>query len=172
MKNMLAILMALLVALSLGNAGKGGEAADTGAGNEMLTGRVLEVSGDYFLLETKTHGTVQVNYGGETVFEGVDAKTLAAGQFAVVDYDGKMTRSLPGQVFGLRVGVYALQGRVAAVAADRFTLVCTDSGEEVIVTLGDTEAAVQPGDDVIVYTTGVAALSLPAQVNAIGVVKP
>ena len=172
MKNMLALWMALVVALSLSAGGKGGEAADAGNDHEMLAGRVLEVSGEYFLLETQTHGTVQVNYGAETVFEGVDAKTLTAGQFAVVDYDGKMTRSLPGQVFGQRVGVYAVQGRVDAVAADRFTLIRTDSGEEVIVTLGDTEASVQPGDDVIVYTTGVATLSLPAQVNAIGVVKP
>lgn len=134
-----------------------------------LQGCVLEVGADYFLLDTQTHGQVQVNFGAETVFEGVDGHTLAAGQFAVVDFNGTMTFSLPPQVFAQRVGVYAIAGKVAQVSDGQLTLIRQDTGEEVIVTLGDLDVIAAVGDEIIVYTTGVATLSLPAQVNAIGV---
>ena len=67
------------------------------------------------------------------------------------------------------LGVYAIAGKVAQVSDGQLTLIRQETGEEVIVTLGDLDVTAAVGDEIIVYTTGVATLSLPAQVNAIGV---
>lgn len=139
--------------------------------SQSLQGQISQVEQDYFLIETMTHGQVQVNFSQDTVFEGIDASALQIGQFIVVDFDGKMTFPLPPQVFALKAGVYALQGTVAQMDEGRMTLIQAETGEEVIVLLLETQEGLAAGDTVTVYTNGTMTLSLPAQTTAIGVVK-
>lgn len=139
--------------------------------SQSLQGQIFQVEQDYFLIETTTHGQVQVNFSQDTVFEGTDASTLKVGQFIVVDFDGKMTISLPPQVFALKVVVYTLQGTIAQMDEGRMTLIQAETGEEVIVLLPKTQESFAAGDAVTVYTNGTMTLSLPAQTTAIGVVK-
>ena len=62
-------------------------------------------------------------------------------------------------------------GTVDEVQEDGRVLVTpTDGGAQVLLSLPD-DVTVEAGETATFYTTGVATMSLPAQMNAIGVVK-
>lgn len=199
MKKMLSILLALLVllgaAFALAQDNTQGEAENVleidGAEYEEivpvaeLSGVITEISEDYVMLLVPMLGEVQANVIEDTVIEGVEE--LNIGQTAVVLYDGMMTRSLPPQITALQIGVYAVEGEIVEIlresgesgesgedgAEDSCTVLLAraDTGEEVILTLTG-EAQQLPlavGDEVIAYTTGVATLSLPPQMNALAI---
>ena len=105
-----------------------------------------------------------------TLYDGADPDELAVGQYVQVMYDGKMTRSLPAQVYALRVGLYPLSGVVKELDEDRMTVARAEIGDEVIVFLPEDAPQMAVGDSVTVYTTGVMTMSLPAQTTAIGIV--
>ena len=115
---------------------------------------------------------VQVNLLDDTLYDGaIQQSELAVGQYAEVLYDGKLTRSIPAQAAALAVNIYPLAGTVDEVQEDGRVLVTpTDGGAQVLLSLPD-DVTVEAGETATFYTTGVATMSLPAQMNAIGVVK-
>ena len=138
----------------------------------MLHGQITEITDEYLMLEGTEQGTVQVNLLDDTLYDGaIQQSELAVGQYAEVLYDGKLTRSIPAQAAALAVNIYPLAGTVDEVQEDGRVLVTpTDGGEQVLLSLPD-DVTVEAGETVTFYTTGVATMSLPAQMNAIGVVK-
>ena len=138
----------------------------------MLHGQITEITDEYLMLEGTEQGTVQVNLLDDTLYDGaIQQSELAVGQYAEVLYDGKLTRSIPAQAAALAVNIYPLAGTVDEVQEDGRVLVTpTDGGEQVLLFLPD-DVTVEAGETATFYTTGVATMSLPAQMNAIGVVK-
>ena len=134
-----------------------------------LSGTVIEIGEGYFVMQDAVNGVVQVNTGDDTLFEGVTAEEIALGQVVVVFYDGKMTRSLPAQVYGLKVGMYPVRGEVTAIDEGSMTIVREEIGDEVIVFLPEGADAVAVGDKVVAYTNGAMTMSLPAQTTALGI---
>ena len=136
-----------------------------------LTGQITEITDEYIILEGTEQGTVQVNLFDDTVFGGKLPDELVVGEYAQVLYDGKMTRSIPPQVTALAVDVCVLEGKVAEILEDGRVLIDrTDVTEQVILSLPE-GVELKVGDSAVFYTTGIATMSLPAQMNAIAVVK-
>ena len=136
-----------------------------------LTGQITEITDEYIILEGTEQGTVQVNLFDDTVFGGKLPDELVVGEYAQVIYDGKMTRSIPPQVTALAVDVCVLEGKVAEILEDGRVLIDrTDVMEQVIFSLPE-GVELKVGDSAVFYTTGIATMSLPAQMNAIAVVK-
>ena len=151
------------------------EALDTEDGAEeidTLCGQITEINDEYLILEGTQQGTVQVNILDDTLYNGsLQQGELAIGQYAEVIYDGKMTRSIPAQIAALAINVYPLKGTVDAVEEDGRVLVTpADGGEQVVLSLPD-GVTMEAGETATFYTNGMATLSIPAQMNAIGVVK-
>ena len=138
----------------------------------MLHGQITEITDEYLMLEGTEQGTVQVDLLDDTLYDGaIQQSELAVGQYAEVLYDGKLTRSIPAQAAALAVNIYPLAGTVDEVQEDGRVLVTpTDGGAQVLLSLPD-DVTVEAGETATFYTTGVATMSLPAQMNAIGVVK-
>ena len=136
----------------------------------MLGGEVTELGEDFFVMTDAELGEVQVNLGDDSAFDGVEPDELAVGQYVYVIYDGKMTRSLPPQVFALRVSMYAVSGGITELTDGKMTLVRDEIGDEVIVSLPEDAPELAVGDHVTAYTTGIMTLSIPAQMNAVKIV--
>ena len=118
-----------------------------------------------------------VNEGREWVESSEDKSNRAKGSMALLAadgesvYDGKLTRSIPAQIAALAINVYPLTGTVDAVEEDGRVLVTpADGGEQVVLSLPD-GVTMEAGETATFYTNGMATLSIPAQMNAIGVVK-
>ena len=158
-----------------------------------LTGQITEITDEYIILEGTEQGTVQVNLFDDTAFGGKFPDELVVGEYAQVIYDGKMTRSIPPQVTALSVDVCVLKGKVAEILEDGRVLIdrtgvmeqqvdshlkedgtveteVTLTPEQVILSLPE-GVELKVGDSAVFYTTGIATMSLPAQMNAIVVVK-
>lgn len=129
-----------------------------------LSGLIAEATDEYIVIADAEQGEVRVNFGEETVFEGVEAGSLAAGRFVYVDYDGKMTRSLPPQVFALRIYAHVVMGTVTAVEEGSVTV--DRDGEEIVLHLPEDAPELAIGQRVSAYTNGAATLSLPPQMSA------
>lgn len=139
---------------------------------DTLCGQITEINDEYLILEGTQQGTVQVNIFDDTLYNGsLQQGELAIGQYAEVIYDGKMTRSIPAQIAALAINVYPLKGTVDAVEEDGRVLVTpADGGEQVVLSLPD-GVTMEAGETATFYTNGMATMSIPAQMNAIGVVK-
>ena len=139
---------------------------------DTLCGQITEINDEYLILEGTQQGTVQVNILDDTLYNGsLQQGELAVGQYAEVIYDGKMTRSIPAQIAALAINVYPLAGTVDAVEEDGRVLVTpADGGEQVVLSLPD-GVTMEAGETATFYTNGMATMSIPAQMNAIGVVK-
>ena len=138
----------------------------------MLHGQITEITDEYLMLEGTEQGRVQVNLLDDTLYDGaVQQSELAVGQYAEVLYDGKLTRSIPAQAAALAVNIYPLTGTVDEVQEDGRVLVTpTAGGAQVLLSLPE-GVTVEVGETATFYTTGVATMSIPAQMNAIGVEK-
>ena len=139
---------------------------------DTLCGQITEINDEYLILEGTQQGTVQVNIFDDTLYNGsLQQGELAVGQYAEVIYDGKMTRSIPAQIAALAINVYPLKGTVDAVEEDGRVLVTpADGSEQVVLSLPD-GVTLEAGETATFYTNGMATMSIPAQMNAIGVVK-
>ena len=148
------------------------ETADDAAEVEILElgGQITEIADGYILIMDSVHGVVQVNLGDDTLYDGADLEELSVGQYVQVMCDGKMTRSIPAQVYALKVGLYPVSGVVKAVGEGSITLSREEIGDEVIVFLPEGAQMPAVGSSVTAYTNGAMTMSLPAQTNAIGVV--
>ena len=138
----------------------------------MLHGQITEITDEYLMLEGTEQGRVQVNLLDDTLYDGaIQQSELAVGQYAEVLYDGKLTRSIPAQAAALAVNIYPLAGTVDEVQADGRVLVTpSNGGAQVLLSLPE-GVTVEAGETATFYTTGVATMSIPAQMNAIGVEK-
>ena len=139
---------------------------------DTLCGQITEINDEYLILEGTQQGTVQVNIFDDTLYNGsLQQGELTVGQYAEVIYDGKMTRSIPAQIAALAINVYPLKGTVDAVEEDGRVLVTpADGGEQVVLSLPD-GVTMEGGETANFYTNGMDTMSIPAQRNAIGVVK-
>ncbi|MED9821868.1 MAG: hypothetical protein U0J65_07555 [Christensenellales bacterium] len=144
------------------------EEAETQVELVQLQGVITEIADGYVMLDAGEQGQIQVNITDDTVVEGVEE--LAVGQSAVVNYDGKMTRSVPAQITALSIGVYEVKGTVKALEDGRVTI-DKGEGDEVVLTLPEGAPELAVGDAVTAYTTGVSTMSLPPQMNAIAIMK-
>ena len=135
-----------------------------------ISGEIKEIGEGYILIMDSVHGAVQVNLGDDTLYDGADLEELTVGQYIQVMYDGKMTRSIPAQVYALKVGLYPVSGVVKEVGEGSITLSREEIGDEVIVFLPEGAATPNVGDSVTAYTNGAMTMSMPAKTHAIGVV--
>ena len=169
MKKKLHMILCLVLALALPLAAFAEEEMDL-----VLEGLVTEIVEGGFLMEDAEMGTVMLNVSETTVWDGmISSETLEKGQYVIVQYDGRMTRSLPPQAHADRVSSYVLEGTVNEVYEDgSFLLEGDPIHGEVIVTAESTLAPLYAGMSVTVYYDGVMALSLPGQANARWIVVP
>lgn len=139
----------------------------------LLEGLVTELVDGGFVMQDIQQGEVMINTSEATVWDGdLMEGELAVGQYVYVEYDGRMTFSLPPQVHADRVTCNVLTGSVAEVLEDGSILMNDDTFGEVIVHLGDDMRHVYAGMPITVYFNGVMALSLPGQVTASHIVLP
>ncbi len=159
-----ALMMAVLLGLS---------APALAQGSAALEGIISEVTDEGFLLEDVESGTVYVLWKEETVWDGVAQKeTLAAGQYVYVEYDGKLTRSLPPQATADRVGCYTLSGTIGEILEDGFLLEGDAVFGQVIVAVPEGAPHAYKGADALVYYNGGTAMSNPGRVGAARLVVP
>ena len=70
-----------------------------------LEGLVTEVLEQGFVMEDIELGSVLLNVDETTVMDGILAEgDIEVGQYVFVEYDGRLTRSLPPQAHADRVG--------------------------------------------------------------------
>lgn len=164
MKKVVMVILALMVSLGMVS----GTLAEA-AGPAQLEGVILEIGEDgSFLLDGISIGQVLVHTNEETALEGVPA--LAAGQYVFVEYSGAVTRSLPPQVTAQKVSCFVIEGTVKSVDEEGKTaLVESEEYSLVQVHLPAMEAALDEGDFVAVYFSGIMALSYPAQAGGLKV---
>lgn len=136
-----------------------------------LEGTIVEIADDFLLIDTEAHGEVQAATDEDTVWD-TDAD-LAPGDYVYVDYDGRMTRSLPGQVRAARVTCHRLLGDVVEIDAEANTMLLRlQDGVEYCVRLPETlDAGAWEAPRALAYFSGAATMSIPAQVSA-GLVVP
>jgi len=169
MKNKLCILLCLLLAFALPLAAFA-EAEET---DLQLEGFVTEIVDGGFVMEDIERGKVMLNVSEETVWDGMASQDgLSLGQYVLVDFDGRMTFSLPPQAHADRVGMYTLEGMVAEVYEDGMLLQGDPIYGDVIVNFAEAMPHVHQGMIVTVWYDGVMALSLPGQVTAKHITVP
>lgn len=138
-----------------------------------LEGLVKEVTEEGFLMEDVQLGEVWLNTDETTVWDGILAEgELEVGQYVLVRYDGRLTRSLPPQAHADRVGCYVLSGTAEAFYDSGVLLTGDETFGDVIVHLDESLAHVYIGMPVTVYYDGIMMMSLPGQVNARHIVVP
>ena len=137
-----------------------------------VSGVITEITDDYVLLQDTDGQLIQANLTPDTLVEydvtGSDA--LAVGDYAIVFYNGMMTRSLPPQITALTIRCVAMTGTVSALEEGRFLMV-TDEGMEVAVNCALADwPVVQENARVRVYFNGAMTMSLPGQIGALLIV--
>ena len=139
----------------------------------LLEGLVTEIVDGGFVMEDAEQGAVMLNTSDATVFDGMLLEgELAVGQYVFVEYDGRMTFSLPPQAHADRVVCNVLTGSVSEVLEDGSILMMDDTFGETIVLLSEGMNHVYAGMPITVYYDGVMTLSLPGQANASHIVLP
>lgn len=132
-----------------------------------LEGVVLEIQEDSGYLIADADGRkVQALTNEETVWE-VD-REIAVGDYLYIDYDGKMTRSVPAQITAQVVRMHVLEGFVteADLEANAILLTTPDQGEAYVTLPESMRGEDATGKELTVYFNGVMTMSLPPQVNA------
>ena len=134
---------------------------------------MTEIVDGGFVMEDIERGKVMLNVSEETVWDGMASQDgLSEGQYVLVDFDGRMTFSLPPQAHADRVGMYTLEGMVAEVYEDGMLLQGDPIHGDVIVNFAQAMPHVHQGMIVTVWYDGVMALSLPGQVTAKHITVP
>lgn len=138
-----------------------------------LEGLVKEITEEGFLMEDAQLGEVWLNTDETTVWDGIlEEGELEVGQYVLVQYDGRLTRSLPPQAHADRVGCYVISGTVEDFYENGVLLTGDGNFGEVIVHLDKSLAHVYIDMPVTVYYDGIMMMSLPGQVNARHIVVP
>lgn len=135
-----------------------------------LEGIVTDVTENGILMNSVSdsyQGEVLVNTDEATTVEGIESlKDVTIGQYIFVTYNGKMTRSLPPQVYASKLSCHILEGNVTEVMDDSFLMQLANEQGPVIVHTQEGQPQVELGSHVIVYTNGIMAMSYPGQVTA------
>lgn len=136
-------------------------------------GLVTEVFEGGFLMEDMEMGILQINVDDNTILDGLlTIESIAVGMYVIVDHNGMMTRSIPPQVYGVRVGCYTLNGVAGDITPEGVLLTGDPIFGDVFVQMTPTMANVFPGVPMLVYYDGVITMSLPGKVNARYVLVP
>lgn len=138
-----------------------------------LEGYITELVEGGFLMNDKELGEIMLNVDEQTVLDGLLLEEeIAVGQYVLVWYDGRTTRSLPPQAHADRVGSYELNGVVSETMEDGVFLLHDETFGDVLVHVDGTPGHIYPGMTVKVYYDGVMALSEPGQVAAREIIVP
>lgn len=138
-----------------------------------LEGFVTELVEGGFIMEDRELGEVVLNTDDTTVWDGIlTDEPIEVGQYVFVQYDGKLTRSIPPQAHADKVGCYALSGVAGELLENGVLLTGDEIFGDVIVHLDAVSQPVFAGVPMTVYYNGVMALSLPGQVSASAVLVP
>jgi len=169
MKKIFAVLMTIAMLASMPFAAM----AEEPEMDTLLEGIVTEIVDGGFVMEDAEQGKVMLNTSDATVFDGmlIDSE-LAVGQYVFVEYDGRMTFSLPPQAHADRVACHVLTGSVTEVLEDGSILMMDDTFGETIVHPGEGMSHVYAGMPITVYYDGVMTLSLPGEAAASHIILP
>ncbi|NLO85744.1 MAG: hypothetical protein GX096_10005 [Clostridiales bacterium] len=138
-----------------------------------LEGFVTEVVENGFLMNDRDIGSVMVNTGDTTVYDGlVSEGTIEVGQYLIVSFSGRLTRSLPPQAYADRVVSFKIEGTVDTLFDGKFLLTGDGQWGDVIVHMGVDSPNVYSGVPITVYFDGIMAMSMPGQVSARAIVVP
>lgn len=169
MKKIFAVLMTIAMLAALPFAAM----AEEPEMDTLLEGIVTEIVDGGFVIEDAEQGEVMLNTSDATVFDGLLIEgELMEGQYVFVEYDGRMTFSLPPQAHADRVACNVLTGSVTEVLEDGSILMMDDTFGETIVHLSETMNHVYVGMPITVYYDGVMTLSLPGEANASHIILP
>lgn len=97
---------------------------------------------------------------------------IEVGQYVFVEYDGRLTRSLPPQAHADRVGCYRLTGTVDLSLSMGVLLTGDPTFGDVIIRVDGSMPHLYQGMPITVYYNGVMAMSYPGQVTARHIVVP
>ena len=169
MKKIFAVLMTIAMLASMPFAAM----AEEPEMDTLLEGIVTEIVDGGFVMEDAEQGEVMLNTSDATVFDGMLIEgELAVGQYVFVEYDGRMTFSLPPQAHADRVACHVLTGSVTEVLEDGSILMMDDTFGETIVHPGEGMSHVYAGMPITVYYDGVMTLSLPGEAAASHIILP
>lgn len=164
-----ALALSLLMALALPL----GAFAEENEPDTLLEGLVTEVLEQGFVMEDTELGSVLLNVDETTVMDGILAEEdIEVGQYVFVEYDGRLTRSLPPQAHADRVGCYRLAGTVDLSLAIGVLLTGDPIFGDVIIRVDGSMPHLFQGMPITVYYNGVMAMSYPGQVTASHIVVP
>ena len=152
----LALALSLLMALALPL----GAFAEENEPDTLLEGLVTEVLEQGFVMEDIELGSVLLNVDETTVMDGILAEgDIEVGQYVFVEYDGRLTRSLPPQAVDLSLSMGVL-------------LTGDPTFGDVIIRVDGSMPHLYQGMPITVYYNGVMAMSYPGQVTARHIVVP
>ena len=164
-----ALALSLLMALALPL----GAFAEENEPDTLLEGLVTEVLEQGFVMEDTELGSVLLNVDETTVMDGILAEgDIEVGQYVFVEYDGRLTRSLPPQAHADRVGCYRLTGTVDLSLSMGVLLTGDPIFGDVIIRVDGSMPHLYQGMPITVYYNGVMAMSYPGQVTARHIVVP
>ena len=164
-----ALALSLLMALALPL----GAFAEENEPDTLLEGLVTEVLEQGFVMEDIELGSVLLNVDETTVMDGILAEgDIEVGQYVFVEYDGRLTRSLPPQAHADRVGCYRLTGTVDLSLSMGVLLTGDPIFGDVIIRVDGSMPHLYQGMPITVYYNGVMAMSYPGQVTARHIVMP
>ena len=164
-----ALALSLLMALALPL----GAFAEENEPDTLLEGLVTEVLEQVFVMEDIELGSVLLNVDETTVMDGILAEgDIEVGQYVFVEYDGRLTRSLPPQAHADRVGCYRLTGTVDLSLSMGVLLTGDPIFGDVIIRVDGSMPHLYQGMPITVYYNGVMAMSYPGQVTARHIVVP
>ncbi|MEG0049879.1 MAG: hypothetical protein RR865_12015, partial [Clostridia bacterium] len=139
----------------------------------LLEGLVTELVEGGFIMEDEAMGTVMLNVDDSTTMDGILLEQeIAVGQYVLVTYNGRLTKSTPPQAHADKIGCYVLTGTVTEFLDNGVLLTGDKVMGDVIVHMGGLASHVYPNVPTTVYYDGIMALSLPGQVNARHVAVP
>ncbi len=137
--------------------------------NYFVAGFVMEVMEDGSILILTNQGEeIVIHLHDETINELAE---IVPGQFIIADYNGMMTRSLPPQISADHLYAYSMDGIVTELIEteeERAFLMETELHGVVMVRLPEDIILPTLEEHVRVHFNGVMTLSLPGQINALG----
>jgi hypothetical protein len=170
MKKMIMMVLALVLAAAAPMGAFAGELLEPAPPFE---GIVTEVFEGGFLFDEIEMGIMQVNTDENTVLDGIlSQQPIEVGMYVLVDHNGMMTRSIPPQIYGVRVGCYTLSGVAGEITEEGVLLTGDPIFGDAFVQMPADMAIVFPGAPMLVYYDGMMTMSLPGKVNARYVVVP
>ena len=129
-----------------------------------ICGEILAVGQGNFTLADIEGGEIQVNYP--------DASAFSPGDSVCVQYDGRMTLSIPPQIQGISVerseASRSICGEIQSIGSGYFLLL-SDDAMEIRINYENASSELLPGQNVCVQYSGAMTRSIPPQISAISI---